>query len=91
MADKVHLNILKEGVETWNQWRSENPQQSPNISGVNHTGADLRRANLTGTDISKTNLSGANFTEAILSEANLRGVNLTVERTSAGRSLPGWI
>src|SRR5258708_548316 len=36
MANQEHLDILKQGVEIWNQWRKENPS----------IGVDLREANL---------------------------------------------
>src|SRR5579864_6817578 len=41
MANPEHLNILKQGVETWNQWREEHPEIEP----------DLQEANLVGTHL----------------------------------------
>jgi len=43
MKKKNHLEILKEGQRTWNQWRLQNPQELP----------DLRRADLSGAGIAK--------------------------------------
>jgi hypothetical protein len=42
MANPEHLNILKQGVEVWNQWRKENPGVEGDL-----THADLTKANLT--------------------------------------------
>ena len=53
-----------------------------NLSCVNLSGTDLRRADLFWADLSHANLSGANLTDADLSwadllHANLSGANLT--------------
>ena len=39
-------SILKEGVDAWNAWRSENPDIRPDLSGANLSKAYLSRANL---------------------------------------------
>lgn len=67
MADQSHLNLLKQGVDTWNSWREQNPDiREPNLKG-----ADLYEANLRG-----ANLFDADLTEAVLNGADLRGANL---------------
>ena len=53
MANQEHLDILKQGVEVWNKWRSEHRNLRPDLNG-----ADLSKTFLT-----ETNLSGANLTE----------------------------
>jgi hypothetical protein len=87
MANKEHLVILEQGVEAWNQWRRENPDVRPDLSGADLSeaglrGADLRRADLRGADLSgvdlyAANLSGADLGEADLSWAILRGATLS--------------
>ena len=42
MANKQHLNLLMQGVDTWNQWRKNNPEIIL-ISPVEY----LRKCNLT--------------------------------------------
>jgi hypothetical protein len=74
MANEEHLAILKRGVEVWNEWRMENPEIRPDLSGADLRGADLRRANLilavlTGANISSAILFFTNFTVAILQYA----------------------
>jgi hypothetical protein len=54
MANQDHLDLLKQGVETWNQWREERRDIRP----------DLREAHLTRYD-----LNGADLREAHLREA----------------------
>src|SRR5947207_4199158 len=41
MANQVHLDILKQGIEVWNKWRNEHPEIQPDLRE-----ADLRLANL---------------------------------------------
>ena len=55
MANPEHLKILKSGVETWNAWRSDAPEVSPDLNW-----ADLSGADLTGADLTQANLRQAN-------------------------------
>jgi hypothetical protein len=74
MANPEHLEILKQGVETWNQWRKDHPEIEPdlhdavlvetNLSGVNFRGAILENANLGGTDFSRADLAAARLAHA---------------------------
>jgi hypothetical protein len=34
MANSEHVEILKEGVQAWNQWREVNPGVRPDLDGV---------------------------------------------------------
>lgn len=91
MANPEHLEILKQGVEKWNQWREDNSEVIPALSGAylskanlleanlsraNLSEADLRWADLIRADLYQANLSEATLSEATLSEANLIGANL---------------
>ena len=92
MANQEQLEILKQGVEVWNQWRIMNPDTvidltdanlwKADLIGANLSGADLRGANLTFTklyraDLSGCNLHGAAFSFADLGKADLSGADLT--------------
>jgi hypothetical protein len=68
MANQEHLDILKQGVQIWNQWREEHPDIEPDLSKAALRGADLSEADLIGATLSKADLSGAD-----LSKANLLG------------------
>lgn len=67
MADQQLLDLLKQGVYNWNQWRRE------------HLGIrlDLSEADLSGVNLSGADLSGAKLNFANLSDANLSGVDLS--------------
>ncbi|SRR6266542_4315365 len=74
MANQEHVEILKQGVGVWNQWRDEHPEIQP----------DFDEANLEGTHLSQADLSGANFRRAylfrtFLDESNLYDANLHVD------------
>ena len=87
MANQEQAEILLRGVETWNQWREENPRKDIDLSNI-----DLRpeavegkggahpatgRAHLNGAHLEEANLSEANLSEADLSGAYLRGADLS--------------
>jgi hypothetical protein len=92
MADKEHLELIKQGVDAWNRWREEHADTRPDLSEANLgeaelfgaylfdtdlTGADLSRANLSAANLSAANLSGANLTEANLFRADLVDTDLS--------------
>ena len=66
MASEQHLDILNQGVATWNRWREQNPEVRP----------DLERANLSGRNLTEVNLSNANLDFARLHSVKLTGANL---------------
>jgi len=82
MANDEHLSLLKQGLETWNEWRRRNLAISPDLSdadlsGTHLSGADLSKANLRGTNLSGADLSKAYLIRADLTgAADLRGANL---------------
>jgi hypothetical protein len=91
MANKEHLDILKQGAEIWNSWRRSNSGTIPDLrnadlSGSNLYGvqfgladlrnADLRNAHLIGANLNGALLCGANLSWAFLSGAMLRGASL---------------
>jgi len=76
MADEEALAILRQGVEVWNQWRSENLEKNIDLIEANLLKANLNKANLTGANLTKANLIGANLIRANLSFADLRKADL---------------
>ena len=46
MANQEYVDILKQGVETWNQWRAEHPDIKPDLRGASLGKASLGGANL---------------------------------------------
>lgn len=66
-----HVPILKQGLEAWNQWRSENESIRPDLSYADLSYADLSGANLSGANFFRANLSHADLSYATLSRAIL--------------------
>ncbi|MBZ0316184.1 MAG: TIR domain-containing protein, partial [Anaerolineae bacterium] len=64
MANEEHVAILKQGVEAWNQWRKENRDVRPDLSGANLSGANLWRADLSEAKLIEADLSGADLSGA---------------------------
>jgi hypothetical protein len=91
MANQHHLDILRQGVEVWNQWRREYKNVEPDLSGANLTSVDLSDAILGKADLRGTNLSRAYLYRAALSTAYLNGADLSgaylVEARLRGTSL----
>lgn len=77
MANQEHLDILKQGVEIWNQWRIEHTLIQPDLREANLTRADLSSADLSKANLSKANLIGATLFKADLSSADLSSANLS--------------
>lgn len=78
MPNKIHLSILDLGVENWNQWRNEHPDEQPDLINANLRDRDLSNANFSGaklmwTNLRNTNLTGTIFMGANLSNSTLRG------------------
>jgi hypothetical protein len=91
MPNPGHLDVLAQGIEAWNQWRVDNPQERPdlahanlvgaplagiNLSGANLVAALLMRADLGDADLHFSDLTCANLMDATLNGANLDGANL---------------
>ena len=88
MANQKQLDILKQGVEVWNQWRKDHADIRPDLSSANLSGINLYSANLTSIDLHSTDLSNTNLSDANLLGANLAGANLSWANLS-GANL-GW-
>lgn len=72
MADQTHLNILRQGPDSWNEWRDSDFYARPQLRD-----ADLRDIDISGVDLSETDLSGANLSGKNLSGRELFDVNFT--------------
>src|SRR5260370_11471533 len=76
MANQKHLDILKQGVETWNLWRKKHPSILPDLSNADLNSADLDDADLNSVDLSCANLGGATLHNADLGSAELSSAEL---------------
>ena len=76
MPNQGQVEILKQGVHVWNQWRARNLGFQVDLFGAELRGADLREVNLSGADLRQANLWKADLWKADLSEADLSGASL---------------
>ena len=87
MANPEQVAVLKQGAESWNEWRMQNPTVIPNLSKADLRGEDLSKTNLSGadlrgaqayaSDLSESDLMEAHLTAADFTRAYLWGVNLS--------------
>ena len=76
MANEQQLELLRQGVQSWNDWRLSNKQAEVDLRRAPLVGMDLREANLTGADLSNAHLGGAYLDRAQLGGATLRACKL---------------
>jgi uncharacterized protein YjbI with pentapeptide repeats len=58
MANREHLDLLKQGVNAWNQWRKEYPNIQPDLSEAHFPLADFSGINLSQTNLMKADMRG---------------------------------
>jgi uncharacterized protein YjbI with pentapeptide repeats len=80
MANSEHLAKLKEGVASWNLWRSANCLIRPDLSHADVGRIDCEGANLSEVDFSFADLSGSNLSRADLHSAVLSHTDLEQAR-----------
>lgn len=81
MADAGHIDLVRDRIERWNDWRRKNTRVVPDLAGgdlaeLDLAGANLARADLTGARLSGANLGGANLARAKLFRADLSQADL---------------
>jgi uncharacterized protein YjbI with pentapeptide repeats len=76
MENQEYLEILRKGVDVWNQRRSENPDEEIILDRVELSGVNLAKANLSKVYLAESNLSGVDLSEAWLGGINLGGSKL---------------
>lgn len=77
MANKLHLDFLKQGIDAWNHWREKNSGIQPDLSKAHLRGANLSGAVLSGAALFEADLSGANLANASLVDTHLEKAILT--------------
>lgn len=83
MPDQSHIEILKKGSKTWNEWRQANPSLRPMLGSADLKGFDFQGYDLVfrggfggGTDFRDADLTGANLQGTNLISSDLSGANL---------------
>jgi uncharacterized protein YjbI with pentapeptide repeats len=76
MADEEHVDLLNQGVDAWNMWRSDHPDVQPDLRGAVLAGRDLNSINLRCADLVGADLRKADLRQVDLRVADLRHANL---------------
>jgi uncharacterized protein YjbI with pentapeptide repeats len=81
MANAGHIDLVKDRVDRWNDWRRKNTRILPDLVGadlseVNLAGANLAKADLTGARLFGANLAGATLSRARFFKADLSQADL---------------
>lgn len=81
MANHEHIDILKQGVKVWNEWRSDNPAIEPDLQETHQIslllpGINLEQTNLCRSYFHSTDFTNANFDGANLLYAEWAGIDL---------------
>ena len=97
MANPEHFEILKQGVDTWNKWRKNNPGVKPDLSELDSRnpifykpnceedgifGAEFEGIDFSYVSLRNADLCGANLCKAYLYHADLREADLTYANLS---------
>ncbi|MGD1857072.1 MAG: pentapeptide repeat-containing protein [Leptolyngbyaceae cyanobacterium] len=69
-----YVQLIEQGVDAWNRWRAEHPDECPNLESAYLFEKSLQGINFSRTNLSRACLIGADLTEADLSKADLSGV-----------------
>jgi uncharacterized protein YjbI with pentapeptide repeats len=77
MPNEKHFEIIKQGVQGWNQWREDNPDIEPDLSDVDLSDRKLNNANLSDTDLRRSILKNTDFRGANLVRADLRSASIS--------------
>lgn len=77
MFNPDHLKILRQGIEVWNKWRSEekSPDLFPDLQGVNISNAKLQQINFGFTILTDADARGANLSSAYMSYGIMDNAN----------------
>lgn len=78
MANEEQLSILKQGVEVWNKWRTENPEIEIDLFKADLEGLDLNAVNLNKAILVEANLQRSTLSNAHLIDAQLMMANFTM-------------
>jgi uncharacterized protein YjbI with pentapeptide repeats len=77
MEKQDFIDLLNQGVDSWNFWREKNLDIEVDLSEIDFSEADFSGINFSGVNLSGSNFSEADFSKANFSGANLSGANLS--------------
>lgn len=76
MAHSAHVQRLRQGVQQWNEWRVQHPDEQPDLRGAPLSKLDLRHADLSDANLAQAMLAGTQLDYASLNRANLSQAHL---------------
>ena len=97
MANQEHVDILKQGIDVWNDWRERHPEVDPDLRKTDHkigffvksiNGANFSRTDLRGTSLILSDPCNVDFSNAKLQKAKLFQLSLSKVNLS-GADLSG--
>jgi uncharacterized protein YjbI with pentapeptide repeats len=88
MANREHVNMLRQGVPAWNSWRAQHGNVRPDLRGASLPALDLRHADLQLAGLEQADLSGCDLSGADLTDASADKIDLT-EAILRGATLKG--
>jgi uncharacterized protein YjbI with pentapeptide repeats len=77
MANAGHIDIVRDRIDHWNDWRRKNTKVVPDFSGADLSDLNLAGANLAKADLTGARLCGANLSNASLSRAKFFRADLS--------------
>ena len=80
MAAEEHIQIIRQGVNVWNECRQKNPELIPDLHGADLIQANLSGAKLSGANLDRAKLKGAKFRGTLLLGADLGGADLIMAK-----------
>lgn len=69
-----YLQLIEQGVDAWNRWRLDHPDENPDLESVYLFEKSLQGINLSHVNLSRACLIGTDLTGADLTGSDLRGV-----------------
>jgi uncharacterized protein YjbI with pentapeptide repeats len=81
-ANPEHLEILKQGVLVWNEWRDKNKGITPNLRSADLRGYNLQKAHLYKTLLDDVTFSGSDLSGASFADSHLVGCDLSFSNLS---------
>lgn len=85
MANQSHLDIILQGVETWNAWRHQNLMVEVDLSGADLSGKDLSGIRLEAANLRRIKLIDANLQGAVLVASNFKHADFTGANLNSAR------
>ena len=89
-----YLELIEQGVDAWNRWRLEHPDECPelesaylfeqSLQGINFQRANLSRACLIGANLEGADLGDANLSGVYANNANFQGASLAAANLQEG-------